>query len=94
MEPSYPATPTDVDGMAAHGADGDGPGSENASGAGAEIPGESHVASDEANGQEILFFGVDLLANEEEQSDLAGVVRDETEFQFKVVADERRRGQA
>jgi hypothetical protein len=60
------------------------------------------MTANETNSQKVLFLFdsrcshlicIDLLANEEKQSHLTGVVRDETEFEFKMFADEWRRSQ-
>lgn len=93
LEPSDTSAPSDVNRMASHRGDGHGSGRENASSARAEVPGESHVTANEADGQEILVVGIDLLADEKEQSNLTGIVRDKVEFHFEMVADERRRCQ-
>ena len=80
LEPGDASAPANVNGMSSHRADGDRPGREDATRSRAEIPCESHVTADEAHRQKVLVFGIDLLADEEQQRDLASVVRDEAEL--------------
>lgn len=76
--------------VAAHRAHCDRSSGEYPPGTGAEVPRERNMTADEAHREKVLLFHAHRLTDEEQKGYLAGVVRDEVELKFEVVAEKRR----